>query len=175
MTLLTALGLMTRKEHERIVSDNPKIEVEAMRQACIELVRGQQQYEGSDYPVCNHIVHMIEQVIVPNYDATSIGDLPSRLMGWAGKARAHGRDVIELDVSTVDRIVAHLAGETDWEAKFKQAITDLAEANDRSASLLQEEYAESTRLSKELADLRPDALAMRRKRQMDRDRRKGKA
>ena len=37
-----------------------------------------------------------------------LGDLPSRLMGWAAKARARGRDRIEIDVETVDKIIAAL-------------------------------------------------------------------
>jgi len=41
---------------------------------------------------------------------TAVGDLPSRLMGWAGKARESGRDAIELDLRTVDRIIAALNG-----------------------------------------------------------------
>lgn len=36
--------------------------VEAMRQACIEAVRAEQMYEGSDFPVCNAIVHAIKQI-----------------------------------------------------------------------------------------------------------------
>ena len=43
-----------------------------------------------------------------------------------------------------------------WEAKFKKAITDLAAARD------------------EVEALTPDALAMRRKRQIDRDRKAAK-
>jgi len=38
----------------------------------------------------------------------NLGDLPSRLIGWAGKARIQGRDRIELDLATVDRIIAAL-------------------------------------------------------------------
>lgn len=36
--------------------------VEAMRQACIAAVRAEQKYEGSDFPVCNAIVHAIKQI-----------------------------------------------------------------------------------------------------------------
>ncbi|MCC4257857.1 hypothetical protein [Sphingobium lactosutens] len=36
--------------------------VEAMRQACIAAVRAEQMYEGSDFPVCNAIVHAIKQI-----------------------------------------------------------------------------------------------------------------
>lgn len=38
-----------------------------------------------------------------------LGDLPSRLMGWVGKARRDGQDPIYLDLETVDRIIAALA------------------------------------------------------------------
>lgn len=51
----------------------------------------------------------------------------------------------------------------DWEAKFKKATTDLAAQSVKAADL-----------AAEVESLRPDALAMRRKRQMDRDRRKGR-
>lgn len=82
---------------------------EAMRQACIAIVRSQQQYEGSDFPVCNLIVHLIEHL--PGFDArtAALGDLPSRLMGWAMKARVQRRDRIELDLETVDQILAALS------------------------------------------------------------------
>ena len=33
-----------------------------MRAACIAVVRAEQKYEGSDFPVCNAIVHAIEQI-----------------------------------------------------------------------------------------------------------------
>ena len=36
--------------------------VEAMRQACIAAVRAEQMYEGSDFPVCNAVVHAIELI-----------------------------------------------------------------------------------------------------------------
>lgn len=157
MGFLKLIGAVSAAEHEA-VRNNAKIDVEAMRQACIELVRDQQQYEGSDYPVCNHIVHMIRQVSVADHGSTAIGDLPSRLMGWAGKARAQGRDVVELDVATVDRIVDALAGETDWEAKFKTAVIDL-EARDRELDdadkrieALLAEAAERAKWNKEITD-----------------------
>lgn len=72
--------------------------------------------------------------------------------------------------------------ETDWEAKFKKAITDLAAARDEVAKLQDElinargwaEHHHTTSLQRaqEIAELTPDALAMRRKRERDRDRRK---
>lgn len=58
----------------------------------------------------------------------------------------------------------------DWEAKFKKAITDLAAARDQVD--IRGRIIDG--LEETIADLRPDALAMRRKREMDRDRRKGK-
>lgn len=60
--------------------------------------------------------------------------------------------------------------ETDWEAKFKKAITDLAAAREEVAVL-----RDAVEQAEAQADtLRPDALAMRLKRERDRDRRKGK-
>lgn len=69
-------------------------------------------------------------------------------------------------------------------AKFKKAITDLAAARDEVAKLQDElinargwaEHHHTTSLQRaqEIAELTPDALAMRRKRERDRDRRKGK-
>jgi len=68
--------------------------------------------------------------------------------------------------------------------KFKKAITDLAAAvrerdryhldADESANIVDDLSAHIVTLDAEIAALRPDALAMRRKRQMDRNRRKGK-
>lgn len=58
----------------------------------------------------------------------------------------------------------------DWEAKYKKAITDLAAARDELASL--KRAVENQRAS--IASFMPDALAMRRKRQMDRDRKAAK-
>ena len=58
----------------------------------------------------------------------------------------------------------------DWEAKFKTAVTDL-EGEVRERKQAQYDLA-LARL--DIESLRPDALAMRRKRQMDRDRRKGR-
>lgn len=43
-----------------------------------------------------------------NTAAAPVGDLPSRLMGWAGKARRSGRDTITLNLETVSRIIAGL-------------------------------------------------------------------
>ena len=43
-----------------------------------------------------------------NTAAAPVGDLPSRLMGWAGKARSSGRDTITLNLETVSRIIAGL-------------------------------------------------------------------
>lgn len=57
-----------------------------------------------------------------------------------------------------------------WEAKYKKAITDLAAARDEVASL--KRAVENQRAS--IASFMPDALAMRRKRQMDRDRKAAK-
>src|SRR3546814_14173804 len=41
-------------------------------------------------------------------EAVALGDLPSRLSGWAGKARERGRDRIELTLVTVDRLLAYI-------------------------------------------------------------------
>jgi hypothetical protein len=51
-------------------------------------------------------------------EGRALGDLPSRLMGWAGKARNQGRDRIELDLVTVDRLLAALRSQPS------QAIPD---------------------------------------------------
>lgn len=71
----------------------------------------------------------------------------------------------------------------DFEAKFKKAVADLEkQAGEiavlrrdyaRRGELIQEARNERDRAEAEAKFLRPDALAMRRKRQMDRDRRKG--
>lgn len=58
----------------------------------------------------------------------------------------------------------------DWEAKFKKAITDLAAARDQVD--IRGRIIDG--LEETISDLRPDALAMRRKRERDRNRRKGK-
>lgn len=60
--------------------------------------------------------------------------------------------------------------EIDWEAKFKKAVTDLERQAEEHRVLSEHALA----LEAAVAQLRPDALAMRRKRQMDRDRRAGK-
>ncbi|KQM88674.1 hypothetical protein ASE67_02725 [Sphingomonas sp. Leaf23] len=39
-------------------------------------------------------------------ERTKLGDLPSRIQGWIGKARARGGDRIELDFATVELLVA---------------------------------------------------------------------
>lgn len=64
-----------------------------------------------------------------------------------------------------------------FEDKFKKAITDLAAAREEIAHLDECEKrldADRNHWRAEANSLRPDALAMRRKRQRDRDRRKGK-
>tara|TARA_B100000378_G_scaffold123871_2_gene99972 strand:- start:311 stop:1027 length:717 start_codon:yes stop_codon:yes gene_type:complete len=55
--------------------------VEAMRQACIAAVRAEQKYEGSDFPVCNAIVHAIEQIpaLRASTDAAAVGGVAVRL------------------------------------------------------------------------------------------------
>ena len=80
---------------------------------------------------------------------------------------------------------------SDWEAKYKKAITDLAAARDEIAMLgdalkTRTELVDAVEANNTIKDrvisdlnetiesLRPDALAMRRKRAMDRDRKKGK-
>jgi len=45
----------------------------------------------------------------PSAAMVELGDLPSRMMGWAGKARARGIDRIELDLRTVDKLLAFIA------------------------------------------------------------------
>lgn len=70
-------------------------------------------------------------------------------------------------------------------ARFKLAATDLAAQAEEIAKLTNERDAaqaecdrikqQSIAIVRENHDLRPDAVAMRRKRQMDRDRRAGKA
>lgn len=64
----------------------------------------------------------------------------------------------------------------DFEARFKRAIADLEKQAGEIAEWRDDAEAWKrtvNRLDKEIESLRPDALAMRRKRQMDRDRRKG--
>lgn len=39
-------------------------------------------------------------------ERTELGDLPSRIQGWIGKARARGGDRIELDFATVELLVS---------------------------------------------------------------------
>lgn len=70
-----------------------------------------------------------------------------------------------------DYLIAKIATDRDEAlAKFKKAITDLAAAREEIAVL-----KDAVEQAEAQADtLRPDALAMRRKREMDRDRRKGK-
>lgn len=82
-----------------------------------------------------------------------------------------------------DYLIAKIATDRDEAlAKFKKAITDLAAARDEVAKLQDElinargwaEHHHTTSLQRaqEIAELTPDALAMRRKRERDRDRRK---
>jgi len=85
------------------------------------------------------------------------------------------------DELKIERLTAERDG---WEAKFKTAITDLEKQAGEMAELGRDRdewkasalgYADSvTALNIEIDKLTPDALAMRRKRQMDRDRRKGR-
>lgn len=64
----------------------------------------------------------------------------------------------------------HWQGEAnEANRKFRTAITDL----EKQAGQLESLTTANALLTKEVYSLRPDALAMRRKRQMDRDRRKG--
>lgn len=66
---------------------------------------------------------------------------------------------------------------TDWEAKFKQAITDLADKSLALCDTQAELRATESLLinaENERDAFRPDALAMRRKRRMDRDRKAAK-
>ncbi len=116
-SILNTLGLMTRKEHERVVADN-------------------------DNRAYDSWIKMINE-----------------------------RDFY------VDEYKA-------LEAKFKQAVADLEKQAGEIAAL-KRDYARrgelllDARSEREIAEaeakaLRPDALAMRRKRQMDRDRRKGR-
>lgn len=71
----------------------------------------------------------------------------------------------------------HWQGQSnEMTAKYKQAVADLEKQAGEIARLetTVAEHRESfAELTSELEDIRPDALAMRRKRQMDRDRRKG--
>lgn len=65
---------------------------------------------------------------------------------------------------------------TAHEAKFKKAVADLekqAGEIETLKALVERLRDKKNRALAEADDLRPDALAMRRKRQMDRDRRKG--
>jgi hypothetical protein len=67
--------------------------------------------------------------------------------------------------------------ETDWEAKYKKAITDLADKSLALCDTQAELRATESLLinaENERDAFRPDALAMRRKRRMDRDRKAAK-
>ena len=71
-----------------------------------------------------------------------------------------------------------------WEAKYKKAVADLEkqageiadyrQALARAENMMDQASERLAEIREERDDLRPDALAMRRKRQMDRDRRKGR-
>lgn len=67
------------------------------------------------------------------------------------------------------QLIEHLRADVvAYDAKFKTAVTDL----EKQAAQLESLTTANALLTKEVYSLRPDALAMRRKRQMDRDRRK---
>ncbi len=147
--LLQALGLMRVSEHERIVGKS------------FDEVRA----------LCSHLWARHYRDKVPNW-------LPL--------------DTLPGVISQLDNMTAGVSNDIDeMTAKFKEAITDLAAARDKNR-VLNVELAKAGNLRGELkaraekaedlleralareADLTPDAEAMRRKRQMDRDRRKGK-
>lgn len=106
----------------------------------------------------------------------------TRLLSLFGlmRVREHERSVRALESHLVLRENAFEAieGERDrLSDKFKQAVADLERVVSRNQELMFEKgqlAAANSSLRSEINDLRPDALAMRRKRQMDRDRRKGR-
>lgn len=95
---------------------------------------------------------------------------------WARHYRDEVPNWLPLDtlpgvISQLDNMTAGVSNDIDeMTAKFKKAITDLAAAREEVAVL-----RDAVEQAEAQADtLRPDALAMRRKREKDRDRRKGK-
>ena len=48
----------------------------------------------------------------------ALGDLPSRIMGWVGKARARGLTTIYLDFETVNRLLSAARGAAASEARI---------------------------------------------------------
>lgn len=97
----------------------------------------------------------------------------NRLLQALGLMRVseHERIVEQKDdtIDTIRTLSESRAVERDEVlAKFKKAITDLAAAREELTTA----YSVMDRLNKQIIELTPDALAMRRKRERDRDRRK---
>lgn len=76
-----------------------------------------------------------------------LGDLPSRLMGWIGKARSQGRDRIEISLETASLVLSALsAPRTPSEPEFRIAALEMAvKAKDKAIELLKNEIHNLTR------------------------------
>lgn len=91
---------------------------------------------------------------------------------WARHYRDEVPNWLPLDtlpgvISRLDNMTAGVSNDIDeMTAKFKKAITDLAAAREELTTA----YSVMDRLNKQIIELTPDALAMRRKRERDRNR-----
>ena len=105
----------------------------------------------------------------------------TRLLSLFGLMRvSEHEELTRLKTAALDTIAQSYCGEvkaaTDWEAEYKQAVAVLEKQAGEIDQLKSELGAEAlviAGLHRTIDELRPDALAMRRKRQRDRDRRKG--
>ena len=99
----------------------------------------------------------------------------AKLQALADEQRIALRDT---NLATARETISSLTAlNRDLEAKYKRAVADLEKQAGEIAALREANSSLASGnalLSKEVIALRPDALAMRRKRQMDRDRRKGR-
>ena len=91
--------------------------------------------------------------------------------------RAEKNSAIKGEAKLANDLITAKATIHDLEAKYKQAVADLEKqageiAGYKHRAALADDLLNAQ--SAEILSLRPDALAMRRKRQMDRDRRKGR-
>ena len=98
------------------------------RQICVLFDADPEEVLGAYAPVrcwasvAYHINEAITSLRTPTPEqAGELGDLPSRLIGWSGKARSQGRDRIELNLETVDRILAALRAPREVEKENADA------------------------------------------------------
>lgn len=164
--ILNALGLMRVSEHEAKAR-------EAFKAGWRTNAVGEETHPASYLDGC-------EQVDFEEYQRLGISPYIGSLASDDDDILPSWKDVYKKAVADLEKqageIAAYKEGAKALHRGIDDGVAEIKRLTERAAiaeAWAKEQHGLADKYAAELADLRPDALAMRRKRQMDRDRRKG--